>query len=108
MFTGCLHMSYKNNSQWKQAALCLSFLNGIAALSPLFLLKMRLKTLENDWNQIQISVFEKSAPLRRTLLQFIRTDKYLFKDKVLHQKILEQRLLPKLTFTGSDLNNSHS
>ena len=73
-----------------------------------FLLKIRLKTLKNDWNQIQISVFEKSAPLRRTLLQFIRTGKYLFKDKVLHQKILEQRLLPKLTFTGSDLNNSHS
>ena len=67
-----------------------------------FLLNMTLKTLKNDWNQIQISVLEKSAPLRRTLLQFIRTGKYIFKDKVLHQKILEQRLLPKLTFTGSD------
>ena len=73
-----------------------------------FLLRMRLKALENDWNEIQISVFEKRAPLRRQLLQFIRTGKYLFKDKVLEQKILEQRLLLKLTFTGSDLNNSHS
>ena len=68
---------------------------------------MRLKTWKNDWNQIQTSVFEKRAPLRRTLLQFIRTGKHLFKDKALDQKILEQRLLPKLTFTSSDLN-SHS
>ena len=28
--------------------------------------------------------------------------------KVLDQKILEQRLLPKSTFTGSDLKNNHS
>ena len=69
---------------------------------------MGLKTLKNDWNQIQTSVFEKGAPLRRTFLQFIRTGKYLFENKVLEQKILEQRLLPKLTFTGSDLNNSHT
>ena len=69
---------------------------------------MRRKTLKNDWSQIKISVFEKRAPLPRTLLQFIKTGKYLFKDKVLDQKIIEQRLFPKLTFTRSDLNNSHS
>ena len=72
-----------------------------------FLLKMRLKTLKNDWNQFQISVFEKGDPLRIILLQFIRTGKYHSRQST-RPEILEQRLLPKLTLTGSDLNNIHS
>ena len=59
-----------------------------------FFLKTRLKILKEDWNQLQISVFEKRA-LHQSY-------------KVLDQKSLEQRFLPKLTFSGSDLNNNHS
>ena len=51
----------------------------------------------------------KRTPLQRTVLQFIRTSKYLPLQsyKALDQKILQQRLLPKISFTGSDLNNNH-
>ena len=74
----------------------------MTALSSLFFWKMKLKIMKSDWNQIQISVLEKRTLLRKTLLHFIRT------GKVLDQKIIERRLLPKLTFTGSDLNNNQS
>ena len=77
-----------------------------------FFLRMRLeimkKLLEPNSNLI---IFKKGLHFREqfySLSEHVSTSSKLQSYKVLDQKILEQRLLPKLTFAGSDLSNNHS
>ena len=60
------------------------------SITSFFLLKMRLKILKNDCNQIQIWVFEKGFHFGEHF--------YSSSEQVSNPKIIEQRLLPKLTF----------
>ena len=61
---GCLHMSYKNNSLVTGCVMLVIAQWYNCSITSFFLLKMRLKILKNDCNQIQISVFEKGLHFR--------------------------------------------
>ena len=79
------------------------------SINSFFFLRIRLKILKKRLEPYSnFSIWKKGSTSENSFTVRQNKSVPLQSYKVLDLKILEQRFLPKLTFTGSNLNNNHS